>query len=388
MLHIKRNPWSDCRLSEFSRTMNFALVVPILLELFLAIDACTEIRVTAEDKTVVVGRSMEFMIDLMSYIVVEPKDYPHTSELPKTCSRSSSAITWTNSYKIAYLDALSSPFSGDGQNDAGLSVGALLLRGFSKYQTVPKDKCGSAISNLEFTAWILGNFATTEEVRRAWRKDSFPLMWEQPLKGNTFELHWSITDKSGDGIIIEYTEQGPKLHENTIGVVTNSPPYDFHMLNLRNYVHLSKFAHDPLVLGETTFPPTGQGSGLLGVPGDFTPPSRLVRSAAMVHFADTAKRSDEAVNLALHIMNTVDIPRGVAASHDHEDMADYTSWIVVKDLTNKAMYFRNYEDLTVRVIHLDKVTPGKKLKIKVGTPIGGFVDVTGDLQDAQAHTEL
>ena len=388
MLHIKRNPWSDCRLSEFSRTMNFALVVPILLELFLAIDACTEIRVTAEDKTVVVGRSMEFMIDLMSYIVVEPKDYPHTSELPKTCSRSSSAITWTNSYKIAYLDALSSPFSGDGQNDAGLSVGALLLRGFSKYQTVPKDKCGSAISNLEFTAWILGNFATTEEVRRAWRKDSFPLMWEQPLKGNTFELHWSITDKSGDGIIIEYTEQGPKLHENTIGVVTNSPPYDFHMLNLRNYVHLSKFAHDPLVLGETTFPPTGQGSGLLGVPGDLTPPSRLVRSAAMVHFADKTKKSDEAVNLAFHIMNTVDIPRGVAASHDHEDMADYTSWIVVKDLTNKAMYFRNYEDLTVRVIHLDKVTPGKKLKIKVGTPIGGFVDVTGDLQDAQAHTEL
>ena len=388
MLHIKRNPWSYCCLSEFSRTMNFALVVPILLELFLAIDACTEIRVTAEDKTVVVGRSMEFMIDLMSYIVVEPKDYPHTAELSKTCSRSSSAITWTNSYKIAYLDALSSPFSGDGQNDAGLSVGALLLRGFSKYQTVPKDKCGSAISNLEFTAWILGNFATTEEVRRAWRKDSFPLMWEQPLKGNTFELHWSITDKSGDGIIIEYTEQGPKLHENTIGVVTNSPPYDFQMLNLRNYVQLSKFAHDPLVLGETTFPPTGQGNGLLGVPGDLTPPSRLVRSAAMVHFADKTKKSDEAVNLAFHIMNTVDIPRGVAASHDHEDMADYTSWIVVKDLTNKAMYFRNYEDLTVRVIHLDKVTPGKKLKIKVGTPIGGFVDVTGDLQDAQAHTEL
>ena len=85
--------------------MKFALVVPILLELFLATHACTEIRVTAEDKTVVVGRSMEFMIDLVSHIVVEPKDYPHSAELPKTCSRSSSAMTWTNSYKIAYLDA-------------------------------------------------------------------------------------------------------------------------------------------------------------------------------------------------------------------------------------------------------------------------------------------
>ena len=390
MSHIERYRWSDCRLSEFSRTMKFALVVPILLKLFLATDACTEIRVTAEDKTVVVARSMEFMIDLMSDIIVEPKDYPHTAELPKTCSRSSPAMTWNNSYKIAYLNGLDSPIAGaDGQNDAGLSVGSLLFPRFSKYQTIPKEKCDSAISNLEFAIWVLGNFGTVEDVRRAWKKDSFPLVWELPLKGDSFELHWSITDKSGDGIVIEYSEQGPKLHENTIGVMTNSPPYDFHMLNLRNYVHLSKFAHDPLVLGETTFPATGQGSGLLGVPGDLTPPSRLVRSAAMVHFADKTKKSDEAVNLAFHIMNTVDIPRGVAASHDHEDMADYTSWIVVKDLTNKAMYYRSYEDLTIRVIHLDKVTPGMKLKIKVGSPtIGGFVDVTGDLQGAQAHTEL
>ena len=365
-----------------------ALVLQILLNLFLVTDACTEIRVTAEDKTVVVGRSMEFMVDLLSHILVEPKDYRHTASLPKTCSRGSPAMTWTNKYKIAYLDAWDSIVGCDGQNDAGLSVGALLFPGFCKYQGIPKSKCGSAISNLEFTFWILGNFATAQEVREAWKKDSFPLVWEQPLKENTFELHYSITDESGDGIIIEYTKEGPKLYDNTIGVMTNSPPYDFHMLNLRNYVHLSKFAHDPLVLGETTFPPTGQGNGLLGVSGDFTPPSRLVRSAAMVHFADPAKKSDEAVNLALHIMNTVDIPHGVAASHDHESMADYTSWVVVKDLTNRAIYFHSYEDLTIRVVHLDKVTTNQKMKIKVGTPIGGIVDVTGDLEPAQAHTEL
>ena len=388
LLHIERNLCSDCRLSESSKTMKFALVVPILLKLFLATDACTEIRVIAEDKTVIVGRSMEFIMDLSSHVVVEPKDYPHTAELPKTCFRSSPAITWTNSYKIAYIDAWNLPYATDGQNDAGLSVGALMFPVFAKYQVVPQDKCGSAISNSQFLSWILGNFATAEEVRMAWKKDSFPLVWGQSMNGFISELHWSITDKSGDGIVIEYTEQGPKLHENTIGVVTNSPPYDFHMLNLRNYVHLSKFAHDPLVLGETTFPPTGQGNGLLGVPGDLTPPSRLVRSAAMVHFADTAKKSDEAVNLAFHIMNTVDIPRGVAASHDHPDLPDYTSWVVVKDLTNKAMYFRSYEDLTIRVIHLDKVTPGKKLKLKFGNSIGGLVDVTGDLEDAQVHTEL
>ena len=87
-------------------------------------------------------------------------------------------------------------------------------------------------------------------------------------------------------------------------------------------------------------------------------------------------------------MNTVDIPIGVAASRDHEDRPDYTQWVVVKDLTNKAMYFRTYEDLTVRVIYLDKVVPGKMLKLKVGKPVGGFVDVTDELKPVYPHTEL
>ena len=170
--------------------------------------------------------------------------------------------------------------------------------------------------------------------------------------------------------------------------MTNSPPYDFHMLNIRNFIQISKYAHDPLVLGKDQFDATGQGSGLLGIPGDLTPPSRFVRAAAMVHFAAPVKTAEEAVNLAFHIMNTLDIPIGVAVNRDHEDMADYTEWVVVKDLTNNALYFRSYEDLTLRVIYLDKVVPGKMLKLKVGTPIGGFVDVTDELKPVDPRNEL
>ncbi|KAL9981096.1 hypothetical protein ACROYT_G009755 [Oculina patagonica] len=372
--------------------MKLLVVVQILLHLFLATKACTEIRVTAEDNTVVVGRSMEFIIDLLSYVIVEPKGHSHTALLPEHCVQDTKPLTWQNQHSIAYLDAWNLPIGSDGQNEAGLSVGALLFPGFAKYQDVPEHKCGSSVSSLEFPVWILGNFKTVQEMREALKEDSFPLVWEQTLKKgdfeHAFELHYSIMDKTGDGIIIEFTDQGRKVYDNNIGIMTNSPPYDFHMLNLRNYVQLSKFNHDPLVLGKDQFNATGQGSGLLGLPGDITPPSRLVRAAAMVHFSDPVKTAEQAVNLAFHIMNTVDIPRGVAASHDHEDFSDYTSWIVVKDLNNKAMYFRSYEDLTIRVIHLDKVTPGQLLKFKVGSPIGGFVDVTDELKPANARTEL
>ena len=65
-----------------------------------------------------------------------------------------------------------------------------------------------------------------------------------------FELHFSVNDATGDGIIIEYTEQGRKVYNNTLGVMTNSPPYDFHLTNIRNNIELSKFAHDPLKLGK------------------------------------------------------------------------------------------------------------------------------------------
>lgn len=83
---------------------------------------------------------------------------------------------------------------------------------------------------------------------------------------------------------MEYTKDGRKAHDNTIGVATNSPPHDFHMTNLKNYVRLSKFTSKNLTLGSIEFSPLGGGSGLLGLPGYFTPTSRIVRIAALLHF--------------------------------------------------------------------------------------------------------
>ena len=155
------------------------------------------------------------------------------------------------------------------------------------------------------------------------------------------------------------------------------------MINLRNYIELKNTAHEALHLGKDVFTPIGHGGGLLGTPGDLTPPSRLVRAATLTHFADPVKTSDEAVNLAIHILNTVDIPHGVADK-------DYTNWIVAKDLTHKALYYRTYNDLTVRVIYLDKVQPqGKKLNLSLSTPVMGFKDTTDELETVDiGHTEL
>ena len=117
--------------------MKFLVVVQLLSHLFLVTKACTEIRMTSEDGAVVVARSMEFMIDLKSNIIVEPKGHPHTAVLSDNCTEYTQPMTWKNKYGIIYLDALNLPaVASDGMNTAGLSVGALLFPGFAKYQVI------------------------------------------------------------------------------------------------------------------------------------------------------------------------------------------------------------------------------------------------------------
>ena len=114
--------------------MKILTVVQLLSHLFLAANACTEIRVKAKDNSVVVARTMEFMVSLKSDIIVEPKGYSFTATLPENCDRHLTPLTWQHNYTVAYLNGFNMPIGSDGMNSAGLSVGSLLFPGFAKFQ--------------------------------------------------------------------------------------------------------------------------------------------------------------------------------------------------------------------------------------------------------------
>jgi choloylglycine hydrolase len=62
--------------------------------------------------------------------------------------------------------------------------------------------------------------------------------------------------------------------------MTNSPSQ---RLNLRNYANLKPLgAHANRNINGVSLAPFGAGSGMLGLPGDFTPPSRFIRAVAFV----------------------------------------------------------------------------------------------------------
>ena len=88
---------------------------------------------------------------------------------------------------------------------------------------------------------------------------------------------------------------------------------------------------------------TGNGTGLMGLPGDVTPPSRFVRATVLTQVASTAGSAREAVNQAFHSLDLVSVPRNLAAS------GDYTQWYVVRDHDNLVYYVRSYDGWTTDV---------------------------------------
>ena len=124
--------------------------------------------------------------------------------------------------------------------------------------------------------------------------------------------HYIVHDAAGQCVVLEYIDGELKVHDDPLGVVTNSPTFDWHVTNLRNYVNLSVTNVPPVELAGIKFLGLGQGSGMLGLPGDFTPPSRFVRAVAFSRRPCPWQRPAKASCKRSIILNQFDIPKGAA----------------------------------------------------------------------------
>jgi len=136
------------------------------------------------------------------------------------------------------------------------------------------------------------------------------------------------------------------------------------MTNLVNYINLTSKDIDQAKLGSVTLPAFGSGSGMLGLPGDFTPPSRFVRAAMFSQRAAANATADDAVLAVFHILNQFDIPKGaVVNSAVGEPTDEITEWTSVADLQNLRWYFRTHKDQSIRMVDLKQAVAAAKGEI-------------------------
>lgn len=328
------------------RLAHAAVAAACMVPLATSTLACTAVDIQAKDRTVIAGRTMEWAFDMQWTLVSLPKGTPVTMSAPPALKLPARSMPSRYSVVGVAPGVIPGNTLLEGQNEAGLGMSGNFLPGFTQYQTVtPEDR--NYVSILEFGAWALGQHASVAELRAAlpaikvWTDPSLPSGPTPPL------IHFVFTDRSGAGMVVEYTNGALRIFDNAAHVLTNAPTYDWHLTNLRNYLNLSTTGPASVRAGETNVTAIGQGGGLVGIPGDYTPPSRFVRSTFLRHNVPTPADAGEALQVVGHILNNVDIPIGIAQSKEGDQVvSDYTQWVALKDLTHNRILIADYAHRT------------------------------------------
>lgn len=351
-------------------------------------EACTGLMLRNSDGTVVHGRTVEFGIPLeMDYAVV-PRGYQFVGQTPLGDGK-----TWTSKYGAAGVIVFGNLGIMDGINEKGLAIGAFYFPTEAKYTPTTAANQKQSMSAVDFSNWILTSFANVDEVRAAIEAGEAVVAptllpgWPKQVQ----PFHWIVYDKSGKALVIEPIDGKLVLYDNPLGTFTNSPTFDWHMTNLRNYIALNPRDVPPVKIDGETFQSFGMGDGMLGLPGDYTPPSRFVRAAVFSQTALKAPNSEKGVFTGFHLLNNFDIPVGaVRAKENGQSAADQTLLTTMRDPQNLRLYFKTYDDQTVRMVDLNAFDLDAKVVKQI--PTKGqqtVIDASGDAQSfkRQANAE-
>ena len=318
--------------------------------------ACTALVFKAQDGTVIYGRTMEWgASDLHSELALVPHDTAFKSAL----GAGKTGMEWKNRYGFVGVNAAGLPYATDGMNEAGLTVGVLFFPGFAEFQEPNADQQSSTVSSVDLANYLLSNFTTVDQARQAMSKIRVVRNPEiEKAFGTPIPIHHIVTDATGASIVIEYTKGALSIYDNKVGAMTNSPNYDWHLLNLRNYANLQPLgAPASRNIDGVSLAPFGAGSGMLGLPGDFTPPSRFIRAVAFVNTMTPVKDAAEGVSAASTMLNNFDIPQGlVREGASPEDFhLGYTQWSVIADTRHKVYYYWTMYDRRMRSVDFNKL---------------------------------
>jgi len=326
------------------------LIALVLLLFSQVLHACTGLKLSALDGSVIHGRTAEFGVKLDLSAIVIPRNYLFSSTTPL-----GSGLSYRSKYAIVGASAYGSSAVIDGINEKGLSAAGFYFPQYADYTPTTPENQSRSLSPVEFTNWVLTQFATIEELKSHLNDISIAPTILKSWGPSPPPFHYIVYDKSGASVVIEPLNGTLKLYENRLGVVTNSPTFDWHITNLNNFVHLTPYNVPPVQFDGMTFIPFGQGSGMSGLPGDFSPPSRFVRAAVFSVTAIPPPNAQEAILQTFHLLNSFDIPVGIIRTTINGVVhTDTTLATAVRDPQALRFYYKTYEDQTIKMIDLNE----------------------------------
>jgi choloylglycine hydrolase len=314
--------------------------------------ACTGITLATKDGGAVRGRTMEFAQPLNSSTVLFPRGMEIVGTTPEA---NTPGLTWDVKYAAAGLNGVDLPIIIDGVNEKGLSGGIFYFPNYAQFQDVQPADYGKSIAPWQLMTWMLTSFATVDEVKTA-LPGIMVAQVEFAAWGIIPPMHYYLADASGGRIAVEYIGGELNVYDAPLGVFTNAPTFDWHMTNLNNYVGLDPSSAKQVTVDEITLNPVSTGANLVGLPGDFSSPSRFVRASLFSALTPEQATAEDAIWTGFHILDSFDIPAGTVPEPEGSTPPfEITEWTVMADMTNLKYYVWTEENRDIRMIDLGKL---------------------------------
>ena len=285
------------------------------------------------------GRNLDLEYSYQESVTITPRHYPFRFRKVPDVNAHFAMIgmaTVADGYPLYY----------DATNEHGLSMAGLNFPGNAVYfpETTGKDN----ITPFEFIPWILGQCKTVSHVRSMLTKlnlINIPFSNEYPLT----PLHYMISDRE-ESIVVEPTAVGIDVYDNPVGVLTNNPPFSFHIYNLSNYLNLTREEPVNRFTNEVDLAPYSRGMGAIGLPGDLSSSSRFIRAAftKLNSISDGTQSGD--ISQFFHILGSVAQQKGCVKLNGVFEKTVYSSCCN----TDKGIYYyTTYENSQITGINLN-----------------------------------
>ena len=298
---------------------------------------CTAI--TYHTKDFYFGRNLDLEFSYNETVTVTPRNYPF---------RFRNGMDLNKHYALIGMATVSDgyPLYYEATNEHGLSIAGLNFPNHAVYYPWSPDEVN--LSPFELIPWMLGQFKAVKQVREALQTTN---IWNEPFS-DAFPLsplHWIISDVT-ESITLETTKDGMRVYDNPVGVLTNNPPFDYHMYNLANYMNITAAVPDNRFSTKIDLKPYSLGMGAIGLPGDPSSASRFIKATftKLNSLSDTSEA--ESVNQFFHILSSVAQQKGITQVRQQE--YEFTLYSSCCNTSKGIYYYTTYGNRQISAVSM------------------------------------
>lgn len=285
------------------------------------------------------GRNLDLEYSYVESVAVTPRNYPFRFRKEREFGKHYAMIG------MAYVKD-DYPLYYDATNEKGLSMAGLSFPGNAVYLSEKTDMYN--VAPFELIPWVLGQCKDVREARNLLEKTNLiKIAFSKELQLSP--LHFMISDKN-ESIVIEPVEEGLRITNNPVKVLTNNPPFAYQMFHLNQYMSLTRKEPMNTFAKELPLEIYSRGMGAIGLPGDLSSPSRFVRAAFTKWNSVDGESEEESVNQFFHILGSVEQQRGCVQLEKRD--YEYTIYSSCCNSDKGIYYYKTYENSRITAVDM------------------------------------